>query len=119
MSLRMTMLVYMAVISIAAFGVYLVKYTVQDMQREVAALDKELQQERELLHLLKAEWAYLNRPERLERLASRHLQMVPLEATTLPAVRAIPASYPPEQQQKNTSPSASESILLYQPVGGY
>jgi cell division protein FtsL len=119
MSLRVTMLIYMAVIAIAGFGVYLVKYTVQDMQRQVAALDKELQQERELLHLLKAEWAYLNRPERLERLASRHLKMVPLEATTLSSVRAIPTYYYPKQQQKNTSPSASESIMLYQPVGGY
>jgi len=118
MSLRMTLLIYMAVIALVACGVYFVKYSAQDMQRKVAALEKQLQQEREALHLLRAEWAYLNRPERLSRLATQHLQMVPVVPAALTSLQAIPVISTQEQQQR-TLPSASESTLLYQPAGGY
>ncbi len=118
MSLRMTLLIYMAVIALVACGVYFVKYSAQDMQRKVAALEAQLQQEKEALHLLRAEWAYLNRPERLRRLADKHLQMVPVVPAALTSLPAIPAISTQEQQQ-HTLPSASESTLLYQPAGGY
>jgi cell division protein FtsL len=114
----MTLLIYMAVIAVAACGVYFVKYSVQDMQRKVAALEEQLQQEQQALHLLRAEWAYLNRPERLSRLAADHLKMVPVAATSLTTLAAIPAAQIQEKQQ-NSLPSASESTLLYRPAGGY
>ena len=117
MSIRMTLLIYMAVIALVACGVYFVKYSAQDMQRKVAALEAQLQQEKESLHLLRAEWAYLNRPERLRRLATQHLQMVPVVPAALTSLQAIPAIS--TQEQQHTLPSASESTLLYQPAGGY
>ena len=92
MSFRITALVYMACIAALFMGVYLVKYSVQNIQREVAATRVELAREKESLHLLKAEWAYLNRPDRLNRLASRHLNLVPLSSKRIGDVAVLPAA---------------------------
>lgn len=80
MSLRITSLVWMACFAVGAFGLYMVKFSVQNLQREVAAAEQQLAQEKESLHLLNAEWAYLNRPERLRQLAEKHLELAPLDS---------------------------------------
>lgn len=92
MSLRITALVYMACFACAAIGLYLVKYNAQCMQREVAALKHDLANEKESLHLLNAEWAYLNRPERLQQLADKHLDLVPLDSRQIGEVAVLPAA---------------------------
>lgn len=92
MSFRITALIYLACFATLSVGLYLVKYTVQDVQREVAGLKKNLGAEKESLHLLKAEWAYLNRPDRLRQLADRHLDMVPLDSRQIDDIHALPAA---------------------------
>ncbi len=92
MSLRITALIYMACFAALSMGLYLVKYSVQNIQRDVVAMKSDLAHEKESLHLLKAEWAYLNRPERLQRLASEHLELVPLDARKIEDVAVLPAA---------------------------
>lgn len=85
-------LVNMVLFIVLAVGVYLVKYSVQDVQRELAARRMQLATEKESLHLLKAEWAYLNRPDRLRHLADRHLDLVPLDSRQINQVSVLPAA---------------------------
>lgn len=98
MSLRITSLVWMACFAVAAFGLYMVKFSVQNLQRDVSVAEQQLAAEKESLHLLNAEWAYLNRPERLRQLSEAHLQLVPLDSTRienaalLPDAEAVPQS---------------------------
>lgn len=92
MSLRITTLISMVCMAIAAFGLYLVKYSVQDVQRDVAVLEHDLEKERESLHLLNAEWAYLNRPDRLRDLAEKHLALEPLDSRQIQDVGVLPAA---------------------------
>lgn len=80
MNLRITSLVWMACFAVGAFGLYMVKFSVQNLQREVVVAQQQLADEKESLHLLNAEWAYLNRPERLRALAAQHLKLVPLDS---------------------------------------
>jgi len=80
MSLRITSLIWMACFAVAAFGLYMVKFSVQNLQREVNVAEQQLAAEKESLHLLNAEWAYLNRPERLRALSEAHLDLVPLDS---------------------------------------
>ncbi len=92
MSLRITALIYMACFAALSMVLYLVKYSVQNIQRDVDFARSELAQEKESLHLLKAEWAYLNRPDRLQRLASKHLDLVPLDSKRINDVSVLPAA---------------------------
>lgn len=72
---RFTPVVMAGCFALAALALYLVKYQVQSVRDEVTALERKLDHEGEALALLQAEWAYLNRPERLEALAEDYLEM--------------------------------------------
>lgn len=61
------------------FGLFQVKFKVQNLHREVAELQKQLEHEKNSIHVLKAEWAYLNQPERLQRLAEKFLNLAELK----------------------------------------
>jgi cell division protein FtsL len=93
MSFRVSGIISMMCFAIAAFGLYIVKYAVQDVQRDVTTLQTEVKDERESLHLLNAEWAYLNRPERLHALADKHLDLQPLDSRKIQDVGVLPAAY--------------------------
>jgi cell division protein FtsL len=74
-SLRVSPFISTMLLAAAALGLYLVKYQVQSVRNEVMAIERNLAAEREALALLQAEWAFLNRPERLETLATQYLKI--------------------------------------------
>lgn len=65
-----------------AFWAYRENYETQNALREVRKLQNEISDLREALALQRAEWAYLNRPERLRDLAALNfdsLGLLPME----------------------------------------
>jgi cell division protein FtsL len=70
------------------FGLFQVKYKVQTLEDDLRQLNAAITAEQEQLHVLSAEWAYLNRPARLEELSARHL---PLRHPTVDQIRALNA----------------------------
>ncbi len=75
-------------------GLFQIKLAVQDLEERLATLDRALLESETAIHVLRAEWAYLNRPERLARLAARHLDLEPLAADQIVAVERLPAPRP-------------------------
>jgi hypothetical protein len=57
------------------FGVLQVKSNVQNLQRDLDEIKHQLAADKSSIRVLKAEWAYLNKPERVERIANKYLQM--------------------------------------------
>jgi len=98
----------MVCVAVLAIGLYLVKYAVQDVQRDVATLKTQLASEKESLHLLSAEWAYLNRPERLRALADRHLDLVPIDSRQIDRVNVLPVAMDAGQEAATRSPMVQE-----------
>lgn len=70
-SLMMTIWLMGALIT--GLGLYGIAYEVEQMERELAALEREIRQERNNIHVLEAEWTYLARPERIEKLSGQFL----------------------------------------------
>ena len=51
------------------------KYEVQALEKRLTGLNQAIEKDRNAIQLLEAEWTYLNRPERLARLATRYLPL--------------------------------------------
>ena len=87
---RLSTVVWLFVIVIAAFMLYKVKYEVQSLKSEIAEKSRELEQEKQALHVVAAEWAYLNRPERLQKLAVKYLASSDVTVNQISDIEAIP-----------------------------
>jgi hypothetical protein len=59
--------------TVAALGLLNAKYQVKGQKMELDLAIKHLTRERAQIHILEAEWAYLNRPENLSTLVRQHL----------------------------------------------
>ncbi|MFC4350029.1 hypothetical protein ACFOW6_00585 [Fodinicurvata halophila] len=77
-----------AVVAMAAL--FQVKHEVQQQERRLKALNEQILRDQEAIHILKAEWSYLNDPERLARLAERHLDFQPMETEQVSQVAYLP-----------------------------
>ena len=66
-----------------AFVIYEQKYQSEALVIRVAELKQSIKAERDAVAVLRAEWSHLNRPERIERLARKHLGLQPLKAKQL------------------------------------
>ncbi len=73
--IRPGVLVWIGAIVLMAITLFFITYEVQSVEKEVAALNREAIAQEEAIHVLRAEWSYLNRPERLSSLAERHLAL--------------------------------------------
>lgn len=56
--------------SATGYTLFWITFEVEKLEEELARLNREILREQETLHVLKAEWSYLNRPGRLEDLAN-------------------------------------------------
>lgn len=71
------------------YGVFAVKHEVRLQERELAGLRQQLQEERHRIQVLRADWAYLTRPERLAEQAGQ-LALQPARPDQIVALSAIP-----------------------------
>lgn len=62
---------------IAGITLFHISERVQSAEADLARIEAAAAKEAETIRVLRAEWAYLNRPDRLEKLAQKHLGMAP------------------------------------------
>lgn len=112
---------FLGLIGLGAWA-YRENYATQSSLREVVALQDEIATLRENLTVQRAEWAYLNRPERLRVLATLNfdrLGLLPMDSAQFGATSAI--AYPPmaeaipettEISSFDVDPAALEAAVL-------
>lgn len=110
--MRLSSVVWLAVIACAAALLYSVKYRVQAMDEEIVALRRQIETERAAVHVLQAEWAYLTRPERVRKLAHAHLDVRPATGQQLLELADVP--FQPESEGVHLAGGAAGST----PYGG-
>lgn len=79
--LRKITLFSMAGTFFLASGVFYIKYQVLDVAKELGGVNKQIFEMQESLQVLKAEWGYLNKPQRLASLSGKFLKLEPTRVT--------------------------------------
>lgn len=80
---KIFVLTIVILLSSSVYGLFNIKHKVEYLHKDVVELRKQYLNEQKLIHVLHAEWAYLNRPDRLSVLAERHLSAKPLQVTQI------------------------------------
>lgn len=73
---RISHILMLFVAGFCAISLFWTSQSVQVKERDLKKMQKELAREKDALRVLTLEWDYLNRPERLEKLAHEQLGMV-------------------------------------------
>jgi hypothetical protein len=79
--MRWINLLFLGLVIAAATWTYQVKHEAEEKLAEIRELEKKIALERETIDLLKADWAFLSHPSRLERLVKRYEQELGLQVT--------------------------------------
>lgn len=92
-----------------AYVIYELEHETRALDARVAELRQSIRAERDAVAVLRAEWSHLNRPERIEKLARKHLGLEPLKASQFLNASQYAALRRP-------SPAEVAARLLGQPV---
>jgi cell division protein FtsL len=85
---------FLALTLLIAYGTYHVKYDAQRSVKQIKAIERQIEQEKDKERVLAADWTLLNEPARLQRLAAKHLNLTPIEATQIASVVDLKARVP-------------------------
>ena len=92
--MRIIHLLVIAAMVFAAAYVYRIKIDSTSRTERVLRLHAEIREQRDAIAVLRAEWAKLDAPLRLQGLADRHLRLKPLSATQYDSFRNLPERPP-------------------------
>ena len=92
--MRILHLLVIGVLVFAAAYVYRIKMESTDRTERVLRLQAEIREQRDAIAVLRAEWARLDAPLRLQGLAERHLPLKPLAATQYDSLKNLPERPP-------------------------
>jgi cell division protein FtsL len=71
-------------------GLFYVKHEVQLLEEELQRLDRKILADQEAIHVLRAEWTYLNQPQRLAALSRRYLELAPPTTAQITTIDDLP-----------------------------
>ena len=77
--IRPATVTWLTLATLVVVGLFHVKHQVQTLEDEIVRVNRQIASERETIHVLNAEWGYINQPQRLDTLSSRYLDLQPLK----------------------------------------
>jgi len=92
--MRVIHLLVIGMLIFAAAYVYRIKMESTARVERVLRLNAEIREQRDAIATLRAEWAKLDAPLRLQGLADRHLTLKPLSATQYDSLKNLPERPP-------------------------
>jgi hypothetical protein len=88
--LRVLNILVIAALVLPAAYVYKIKFEATLQAERVSKLRAEIRRERDAIAILRAEWTQLDRPDRIQALAQRHLKLRPVEVAQFDALDKLP-----------------------------
>lgn len=105
--IRRSTVIWSTAAIVVGTGLFLVKHQVQALEDRLTTLNRSITENREAIHVLNAEWSYLNRPERLERLGRKLLGYEPQQSAQLVRMDTLRESLTPVPATPTTATPAS------------
>jgi hypothetical protein len=102
--MRIIHLLVIAALVFAAAYVYRIKMDSTSRTERVQRLHAEIREQRDAIAVLRAEWAKLDSPLRLQGLVERHLPLKPLNATQYDSLKNLPERPPNFVKQGDPDP---------------
>jgi cell division protein FtsL len=105
MMMRLIHLIVVAALVAAAGDVYKIKFESTLQAERVAKLGAEIKRERDAIAALRAEWALLDNPARIQALAQRHLKLKLIDPAQIEHLDRLP-----ERPLPPAAPTPSDAI---------
>ena len=105
--MRRTTILIVLLIAALTYTLFKVKYGVQHLESELNSINRAIHSHQETIHVLQAEWSHLNEPERLRKLAAKHLNFEALSSGQIGSVADFPITTG-SAAQINQNPVPSE-----------
>jgi len=104
MFVRLLNIGVIAALVLAAAYVYDIKYQSTLRAERVAKMRHDIQRERDAVAALRAEWARLGNPRRIQTLAQRYLELKPFQTSQVDNFSSLPMRPPQIVQPENEDP---------------
>jgi hypothetical protein len=102
--MRLLHVLVIAVLIFAAAFVYKIKFDSTMQAERVAKLNDAIRKERNAIAHLRADWAKLETPGRIQSLAERHLKLQPVKGTQFDTLDNLPDRPPPPPIEQSGDP---------------
>lgn len=109
--------------SATALTLFQIKQEVRTLEQEIAETQRGILRDQEAVHVLEAEWSYLNSPARIAALAERHLGLAPIPAERVVGFEDLPLPGAPDDGEDDTPssqtpPHKPSATLVNAPAAG-
>ena len=88
-----TLSLWVTLTCLVGFGMFVMKNQVQNLENELASINRNIEEDVKTIHSLKAEWSHLNNPSRLRALATKHISLNQVKAEQIINYSALPFDY--------------------------
>ena len=95
--IRITTLLWVALLMVAGGTVMHVSYQVRQVERHLSQLNRDTRQEQDKLRILSAEWNTLNDPHRIDDLSKRYLTLEPTPIARVVSLDQVPMKLSDDQ----------------------
>ncbi len=116
--MRRTTMLFVSLAAALSLALFSLKYQVQDLEDEFVGLNRSILAERRAMHVLEAEWSYLNDPARLGALAARHLGLRPVESEQLGTLATLSVLSSGREAAPRTNVADRNTLPLLTPLVG-
>ena len=89
MKLNLTIL-SVVLVGAVSYGLYQLSYEVQQLEKDLGTLNKNITENKETIRILKAEWTYQNRPDVLQALAAKYLPLLLIAPYQVASITDVP-----------------------------
>jgi len=119
--IRISAVIWVVVLALLGIGLFQVKYNVQSKERDLREVHRQIEANYSAIHVLEAEWSYLNDPLRLADLARRHTGLAPTTPAQIGDFASLPARIEdepatPDEPAQDQPPLLSSAPKTEQPA---